>query len=87
MTEGCYPGCYYYTDSCFRKDCKQVNKYEREVWEQMVNAINDPDIDLDVEINFEAIAAANVHILKLERELQALKNKKTMVATPTLLLM
>jgi hypothetical protein len=57
-----------------------VNKYEREVWEQMVNAINDPDIDLDVEINFEAIAAANVHILKLERELQALKNKKNMAA-------
>ena len=20
---GCYVGCYYYTDSCFRKDCKQ----------------------------------------------------------------
>jgi len=18
---GCYPGCFYYTDSCFRKDC------------------------------------------------------------------
>ena len=21
----CYPGCYYYTDSCFRQDCKQTN--------------------------------------------------------------
>ena len=20
--EGCYVGCFYYTDSCFRKDCK-----------------------------------------------------------------
>lgn len=19
---GCYPGCFYYTDSCFRQDCK-----------------------------------------------------------------
>lgn len=19
--QGCYPGCFYYTDSCFRKDC------------------------------------------------------------------
>jgi len=57
-----------------------MNKYEREVWEQMVNAVNDPDIDLDVEINFEAIAAANVHILKLERELQALKHKKAVAA-------
>jgi hypothetical protein len=21
-TGGCYPGCFYYTDSCFRKDCR-----------------------------------------------------------------
>ena len=21
---GCYPGCYYYTDSCFRKDCMKT---------------------------------------------------------------
>ena len=21
---GCYPGCFYYTDSCFRKDCKKT---------------------------------------------------------------
>ncbi len=23
---GCYIGCYYYTDSCFRKDCKKEVK-------------------------------------------------------------
>jgi len=23
MSQGCYPGCFYYTDSCFRKDCKK----------------------------------------------------------------
>jgi hypothetical protein len=22
-TGGCYPGCFYYTDSCFRDDCKE----------------------------------------------------------------
>jgi hypothetical protein len=22
---GCYPDCFYYTDSCFRKDCKKQN--------------------------------------------------------------
>ena len=21
--DGCFKGCYYYTDSCFRKDCKK----------------------------------------------------------------
>jgi hypothetical protein len=25
MTWGCYPGCYYYGDSCFRKDCMNSN--------------------------------------------------------------
>ena len=57
-----------------------MNKYERGVWEQMVNAVNDPNLDSDLEINFEVISAANVHILKLERELQALKNKKSVAA-------
>lgn len=23
---GCYPGCFYYTDSCFRTDCKMTSK-------------------------------------------------------------
>lgn len=23
LQQGCYPGCYYYTDSCFRSDCKK----------------------------------------------------------------
>lgn len=23
---GCYPGCYYYTDSCFRDDCKKTKE-------------------------------------------------------------
>ena len=26
MSEGCYPGYYYYTDSCFRQDCKKVKQ-------------------------------------------------------------
>lgn len=26
---GCHPGCYYYTDSCFRDDCKQSNEHRR----------------------------------------------------------
>ena len=26
QSSGCYPGCYYYTDSCFRKDCKGTNE-------------------------------------------------------------
>lgn len=21
--QGCYPGCFYYSDSCFRQDCKR----------------------------------------------------------------
>ena len=23
LQQGCYPGCFYYTDSCFRSDCKK----------------------------------------------------------------
>lgn len=26
---GCYQGCYYYTDSCFRKDCHKTNDNSR----------------------------------------------------------
>jgi hypothetical protein len=25
---GCFKGCYYYTDSCFRKDCKKEKQNE-----------------------------------------------------------
>lgn len=24
--KGCYPGCYYYTDSCFRDDCQRKDE-------------------------------------------------------------
>ena len=35
--EGCYPGCYYYSDSCFRKDCKQKPKEPEWVKERREN--------------------------------------------------
>ena len=33
-SQGCYPGCYYYTDSCFREDCKKGNNRADELERQ-----------------------------------------------------
>lgn len=48
---GCSPGCFYYTDSCFRKDCKQKQPdpkeelYQERVeqWRQNPGSIIDSD--------------------------------------------
>ena len=56
-----------------------MNKTQREEWDKMVEHLHG-SLDDDVEINFDSIVAADVYIRKLERELQALKNKKTMAA-------
>jgi hypothetical protein len=35
---GCFIGCYYYTDSCFRKDCK-MNEFDE--FNKLVNEYNE----------------------------------------------
>lgn len=41
-TPGCYPGCFYYTDSCFRTDCKRkenpVTPQEHDALKQALEA-------------------------------------------------
>lgn len=37
---GCYPGCYYYSDSCFRKDCKTMTNENN--WGTLPNVIKEP---------------------------------------------
>jgi len=54
-----------------------VNKTEREEWDTWINAIIKQQQDAPGDA---LLVQVNVHILKLERELQALKNKKTMAA-------
>jgi hypothetical protein len=45
----CFPGCFYYTDSCFRKDCKNVQKEpewvrirREEYYKRLEHATNHP---------------------------------------------
>jgi len=57
-----------------------MNNKQRKQWNKMVDEILSPNLDADLEINFEAIVEANAYILKLERELQALKHKKAVAA-------
>jgi hypothetical protein len=56
-----------------------MTKTQREEWDKMIDAIHQDWIDNE-SIKLDILAAANTHIMKLERELQALKNKKTMAA-------
>jgi len=56
-----------------------MTKTQREEWDKMIDQVHNA-LDDEVTINFDNIVAADVLIRKLERELQALKNKKTMAA-------
>ena len=76
MTSGCYPGCYYYTDSCFRKDCKQVNKEQRKEWDGLIVNLHSLKGEMTLSQYQETIVAADVYMRKLERELQNIKGSK-----------
>ena len=56
-----------------------MNKTQREEWDKLLDGINQGWIDRHT-IDLTLPVAANAHILKLERELQALKNKKSTAA-------
>lgn len=56
-----------------------MTKDEREYWDDIVEYARAGDLECSVKEN-TTILAADVYIRKLERELQALKNKKTMAA-------
>jgi hypothetical protein len=55
-----------------------MNKTQREEWDKMIDRLRN-SLDPYV-IDIALITLANTHIMRLERELQALKNKKTMAA-------
>ena len=49
--QGCFPGCFYYTDTCFRQDCKNKKEISTETerdeqldrWRDNPGSIIDPD--------------------------------------------
>lgn len=45
---GCYPGCYYYTDSCFRKDCLKTNDMTKPTAQAIADMTNAVLSDLNV---------------------------------------
>jgi hypothetical protein len=54
-----------------------MNKTQREQWDMWINAINKQTVYAPGD---ELLVQVNKHILVLERELHALKNKKSVAA-------
>lgn len=57
-----------------------MNKTQREEWDNLVSYARSLSLGNLTEEAQQAVEAADVLIRKLERELQTLKNKKTMAA-------
>lgn len=47
---GCYPGCFYYTDSCFRSDCKNPHPSNVRKETEMTMKLNTLSQDAQTEI-------------------------------------
>lgn len=55
-----------------------MNKQQRNQWDKMIDQIVKPTDEVD--INFDVMVVANAYILKLERELQNIKQGKKIAA-------